>query len=635
MNSLFGYSGSILYIDLLQKTTRVERPDQTWYRLFAGGGLMGTAILYHETQPLIDAFSPDNRLIFISSVIAGIEAPGLARFSVISKSPLSNGIAESRCEGPFGTYLKGSGFDAIVFSGKAEHPVYIIIESKSVHILPAEKIWGKTTAETTKIIEDIHGKEDIQVAVIGQAGENLVRYAGIVTNYSNQAMRMGTGAVMGSKNLKALVLKGKIMPAVYDSKGLEELKIIFQKKMLENKLSMWQKNPPGFAASADLSDYETAYIGYENYQSNLQVENSKYTRQAYMPYFAGDISCPGCPNDCIKLIVPEAESNTKSAGIHQEVTGSLGPNIGNGDIAVMLRANVLCNLYGIDPVSLGFALSFAMECNKNGILTSEQKKNRNLNFGDSGELLFLIEDIVFRKGLGDLLAEGVRIAANKIGGDADKYAMHVKGIEMVSFEPRSMTNLALGYATAPVGPRYDICEHDWDFDTISGWEHTLDNSRTLGIFKRVAMQELSNEKIRNYKVLNNLWSACDAMNLCIFASAPTRVWSLELIAKLIHVITGWKTSSYEFMKWGERRNHLMRLYNYREGLTAANDCLPARFFEERILNGRLKGVVLEKEQFKKMILFYYEMMGWDKNGLPLYATIVDNGLEQFYSPPLS
>ena len=627
MNILFVYNGSILHIDLEKKTTKVENPSESWYRHFAGGGLMGTAILYRETQPLTDCFSPDSRLIFLSSVIAGIEAPGLARFSVVSKSPLSNGIAESRCEGPFGTYLKGSGFDAIDITGQAEDPVYIIIENKSVKFLSADKIWGKTTLESTKILESIHGKEEIKVAVIGQAGENLIRYASIVTDYSNQAMRMGTGAVMGSKKLKALVLKGKKMPKVFDQEGLEELKKIFQKKMLENTLSMWQKNPPGFAASADLSDYETAYIGYENYQSNLRVENSHYTRQEYMPYFRGDKICPGCPNDCIKFIAADFELFPEATGIHQEVTGSLGPNIGNEDLAVMLKANTLCNLYGLDPVSLGFTLSFAMECSKNGLLPEHLKGSRKYNFGNSDELLSLIDDIVFRKGLGDLLSEGVRIAANRIGNGAERFALHVKGIEMVSFEPRSMTNLALGYATAAVGPRYDICEHDWDFDTTSGWEHTLDNARTLGISERVAMEQLSFKKVKNYKELNNLWSACDAMNLCIFASAPTRVWSLEMIAKLIHVITGWQTSSYEFMKWGERRNHLMRLYNNREGLTTTDDTLPARFFEETILTGRFKGVALNKKVFKEMILFYYEMMGWDENGIPLKATIVDNGLD--------
>ncbi len=621
----FGYNGAILHVDLSKKSLWVEKPSENWYRQFVGGGLMGTALLLDGTSPALDAYSAENCLIFISSVIAGIEAPGLARFSVVTKSPLSQGIAESRCEGPFGTFLKGSGYDAIVIKGKSEQPCYLKIENGKLSFHSAEDLWGTSTWHTTKKLEEIHGQEELQVASIGQAGENLVRFASIVTDYSIQAMRMGTGAVMGSKNLKALVIKGKNSPVIFDPEGLARLSGEFHEAMLKNTLSLWQKNPPGFAASTDLSDYDTAYIGFENYSSNLRVENSHYNRDAYMPFYRGEKACPGCPNDCIKIIGSNAEF-PESAGIHQEVTGSLGPNIGNGDIELMLEANKLCNLYGIDPVSLGFTLSFAMECSAKGIIAEHLKADRTYKFGDKEELLVLVRDIVFRKGLGDLLAEGCLSAAKQIGHESERFALHVKGIEMVSFEPRTMTNLAIGYATSPIGPRYDICEHDWDFDTISGWDHTLDYSRTLGILDRIPMEELSLQKVRYYKALNNLWSACDALNLCIFASAPTRVWSLEKIAELIHCITGWRTSSYEFIRWGERRNHIMRLYNIREGLTACDDRLPDRFFDEPVRNGRLRGVVLNKTKFQAAIHCYYEMMGWDSNGVPLNATLIDHNL---------
>ena len=206
-------------------------------------GLMGTALLLDGTSPALDAYSAENCLIFISSVIAGIEAPGLARFSVVTKSPLSQGIAESRCEGPFGTFLKGSGYDAIVIKGKSEQPCYLKIENGKLSFHSAEDLWGTSTWHTTKKLEEIHGQEELQVASIGQAGENLVRFASIVTDYSIQAMRMGTGAVMGSKNLKALVIKGKNRPAIFDPEGLARLSREFHETMLKNTLSLWQKNP--------------------------------------------------------------------------------------------------------------------------------------------------------------------------------------------------------------------------------------------------------------------------------------------------------------------------------------------------------------------------------------------------------
>jgi len=623
-------------------TSRVEEPGENWYRLYAGGGLAGTYLLMRDTDAGVDPLGPENLLVFASSVIAGNDGPGLARFSVVCKSPLSGGVAETRCEGPFGTWLKGSGYDAVVFRGRAASPSVAVLDEGRLSVDDAGALWGKNTADATEALERRYESDaaapgrGVQIAAIGQAGENLVRYASIVTSYSIQAARMGVGAVMGSKNLKAVVLRGCALPAPADPAALAALRVEFEEKMRANTLAMWQKDPPGFSASADLSDFDTAYIGYENYRSNLRVEHSNYTRAKYLDYYAGHIGCPGCPNDCMKLIDPRPEAarggHPLSAGIHQEVTGALGPNIGNPDLALMLRANVLCNEYGLDPVSLGFTISFAMEAFERGMIGVDQTGGRELRFGAAEVVEPLISDIANRRGFGDVLAEGSRRAAERIaaaeaGAGAEELALHVKGVEMVSFEPRTQTNLALGYATAPIGPRYDICEHDWDFDVVSGWEHTLEYSRTLGILERLPMEYVGVDKVRTYKVLNTIWSACDALDLCVFASAPTRVLSMEMITRLVTALTGWQTSSYEFMRWGERRNHLMRLYNLREGLGAEDDTLPERFFTTPIEHGRLRGTVIDRDRFDETIGAYYEMMGWDEQGVPRAATLLDHQLE--------
>ena len=329
----------------------------------------------------------------------------------------------------------------------------------------------------------------------------------------------------------------------------------------------------------------------------------------------------------MKIYHADGDLDRRAGAMHQEITGTLGPNIGTSDIRVLMRFNNLCNQWGLDPVSLGFTLSFAMEAFENGLLTAEDTGGLDLRFGHHNAALEMTRRIVQRQGFGDILAEGSRRAAAEIGAGSERYAMHVKGLELVPFEPRSQSNLALGYATAPIGPRYDICEHDWDFDVSVGWEHSLEFARTLGILQRIPMEYVGAKKVRNYKGLNNLWSGADALGYCIFAIAPTRALSLEIMTDFLAAITGWETSSYEILRWGERRNHLMRIYNNREGLTPADDWLPDRFFDDPIDSGAKQGIKLDRDAFRSAIDTYYEMMGWDEQGVPRPATLYDHHLE--------
>lgn len=385
---------------------------------------------------------------------------------------------------------------------------------------------------------------------------------------------------------------------------------------------MWQYNRPGFGAWIHTHGIDAA-LGVNNYQTNECDYTDEFTPEKFAEFYKGEAPCSYCPNNCIKRYATDGD-NERMGGLHQEALGSLGPNLGNSDLSKIIKANVLCNEYGLDPNSLGFTISFAQEAVQNNLLEAE---GLNLKFSPEVDLEKLTIMIAKREGLGDLLAEGAALAAKKLGNNAEQHAMTVKGNEMVSTECRSQTNLALGYATAAVGPRYDICEHDWDFDTEVGWEHTMDYSRTLGILERIPMHYSGLKKVKDYKALNNLWSAVDALGMCIFSSAPTRVYSLEDISALFHHITGFETSSYEIMRFGELKNHLFRLYNYREGMKKEDDKLPDRFFENEINAGALKGKKLDREQFEQNIEFYYEMMGWDENGCPKKATLYDYGID--------
>lgn len=622
----YGYHGKILHVDLTRQTTRIEEPDDNFYRLYGGGGLLATTYLLKETPSGIDPLSPDNLLIFASSVLCGYPAAGLPYYTVSAKSPLTGGIGETRAEGAWGVALKKSGYDAIVVHGAADAPVGLLIADGAVSFFDAGDLWGRNVGETTDALESRFGA-GIDVAAIGQAGENRVRFSSIVSNRTHQAKRMGMGAVMGAKKLKVVVLRGGQPPPMAQPEVVARLTADYADGINGNDLTRWQKEPPGWMAWIHL--LADASLDVENYRKSQLAGVEAYAADEFMKFYKGHSACPGCPNDCLKILHDDeaADLDARAGGSHQEFTGTLGANLGMTDLRAVIRANNLANQWGMDVVSLGFTLSMAMELMDAGILTEQDTDGVNLRFGDADAMLDMMRKITFREGFGDVLAEGSQRAAAKIGKGAERYALHVKGLEMVSFEPRAQTNLALGFAVAPIGPRYDICEHDWDYDTSAGWSHTLDRSRTLGILERIPMEYLGADKVRNFKALSTLWSGCDTLGICNFASAPTRLLNVDIMVDMLAAVTGWDTSSYEIMRYGERRFHLMRVYNLREGLTAADDWLPDRFFDEPIQSGPKAGVKLDREKFRAAIQTYYEMMGWDENGAPRRATLYDHHLE--------
>jgi aldehyde:ferredoxin oxidoreductase len=614
-----GYNGKILFMDLSTKEMKAEQPDELFFRQYIGQGIMAAYFLLTRTRKNIDPLSGDNLLMFMSSVVSGQEAPGLARFTVCAKSPVTGGIGEARSEGPFAQALKKSGYDGIVLNGICREPSILVIDDGHISLESAGDIWGKKVDEATTLLEERY--PGCHAAVIGPAGENLVRFANIISDRCHEASRAGMGAVMGSKKLKAVVLRGGRLPEAADPKQLEAFYPWFEDKMHKNVLSMWQYDEPGFGVWIHTHGID-ASVGVNNYQSATCNYLDNYKPEHFKPFYRGVAECPGCPNNCIKCYSSE-ESKGRSGGLHQEIGGAMGPNIGNPSAKVIVDANVLCNELGMDPDSLGYVISFAQECVQRGILEVQEL---DLSFTEKADSLKLAEMIACRKGIGDLLAEGSARAARRIGGEAPRYALTVKGHEMTPIEPRSQTNLALGFATASIGPRYEICEHDWDFDTRVGWAHTLNYCRTLGIRERVRMDYLGKKKVHNFKMLSELWSAADGLGICLFATAPTRVYSLEDMAGLVRCVTGWETSSYELMRIGELRLHLYRVYNNREGIGPEQDVLPERFFEEEIDFGMHKGIKLEKEKFMECIRLYYEMMGWNSKGEPTQATLYDFGL---------
>lgn len=622
-----GYHGKILTINLSDHTYSISELHEHYWRTYGGGGLLAAERLLRETPANADPLGPDNALIFASSVMAGQPYVGLASLAVCAKSPLTYGMGETHVEGPFSASFKGSGFDAIVIKGKSTRPVTIYINEGKIQFIEADALWGKNVDSTVDELENKFGT-DISTAVIGVAGENLVRFASIVTNRSFQAARMGMGAVMGSKNLKAIAISKGLLPEPAHPELASELTESYKKKISDNPLSDWQLQPPGFAAWVHTHGLDAA-LCTKNFRESAFPGVENFTPEEFMKRFKGNSSCPGCPNDCFKLFTPDELSKTPSAlkasAMHQEITASMGANIGNADLDFLFESNILCNTLGLDPTSLGYVISMAIECMENGIEIAGLSPE--ITWGDTQRIRQLILDISNRQGVGDLLAEGVKRVSEKIGPKSFHFAMHIKGLEMCVTEPRTQTNLALGYATAPIGPRFNICEHDWDYDTELGWPHTMQGSNTLVILERIPMDYLGPRKVRNYKALSQLWSATDTLCLCIFAAPPTRSMTLEEMAALLSAITGWESSSYEIMEFGERRINLTKIFNLREGITSDQDTLPERFFTDPITVGRWKNYSIDKTKFQEMIQTYYSMMGWDKNGVPLYSTLLQNRLE--------
>jgi aldehyde:ferredoxin oxidoreductase len=622
-----GYNGKILTVDLTDKSFVVTEPHEHYWRTFGGGGLLAAERLLRETPAGADPLGPDNALIFASSVMAGQPYVGLASLAVCAKSPLTHGMGETHVEGSFSASFKESGFDVIVIKGKSVRPVLLEINQGKVTFVDGDEYWGKNVDAVVDALESKYGQA-ISTAVIGTAGENLVRFASIVTNRSFQASRMGMGAVMGSKNLKALVIAKGERPPVADSVKAQELTDLYASRIPSNPLSDWQFQPPGFAAWVHTHGLDAA-LCTKNFRESAFPGVENFTPEEFMSRFKGNASCPGCPNDCFKSFTPESMADkpglSKASAMHQEITASMGANIGNADLDFLFESNILCNTLGMDPTSLGYVISMAIECLENGIVVPEIAPS--LTWGDTAGIRQLILDIAARNGAGNLLAEGVKATSEKLGPKSTHYAMHIKGLEMCVAEPRTQTNLALGYATAPIGPRYNICEHDWDYDTELGWPHTMQGSNTLVILERIPMDYLGPKKVRNYKALSQIWSATDALCLCIFAAPPTRSMTLEEMGSMLGAITGWESSSYEVMEYGERRINLTKIYNIREGITADQDTLPERFFTDPITVGRWSNYSIDKGKFQEMIQTYYAMMGWNEAGIPRYSTLLSSRLE--------
>jgi aldehyde:ferredoxin oxidoreductase len=613
-----GYNKKIARIDLTNEKISIEEIDDYIYRMYLGGRGLGAYFLLKELKPRIDPFSPENKLIFATGILTGVPLPGLSKYSVISKSPLTNGFGEAEAGGFFGPELKFAGFDALIIEGKSEKPVYLWINDGKIEIRDANHLWGKTIKEVQEEIRKELNDKLIRIASIGLAGENLVRYACIINELKYVNGRSGLGAVMGSKKLKAIAVRGHGKIKFSNEEKIHEMIKWFSKN--------W-KNFPGSVARniygtsiGVMANNKVGMLPTKNFQGGYFDKAEKISGETMKEtILIKTEGCYACPIRCKRVVKGKLpyETDPDYGGPEYETIAAFGSLCCIDDINAIALANQMCNAYGLDTISTGCVIAFAMECYENGILTKNDTNELDLKFGNKEAMLKLIEMIAKREGIGDLLAEGVKKAAEKIGKGAEKYAMHVKGKEIPLQEPRGKTGVGLAYALSPSGADHMQHPHDPLFEKES------EDFKPLGILKPINSLSLGPEKVRFFVYAHLWWGLFDCLGMCKFPFIPHPAGFIKInqLIEIINAVTGWETSLWELMKASERAINIARCFNIREGFTNNDDNLPERFFEE-IKFGPSKGFKINKEEFYKAIKIYYEMMGWDKNtGIPTKAKL--------------
>jgi len=614
-----GYNGKILRVNLSDGKLSTEAIDEEFCRKLLGGAGFVAHFLLNEIEPGTDSLSPENKLVFALGPLTGVALPGSARHCVGAKSPLTNGIAKSEVGEFWGAELKRAGLDAIIIEGKAPKPAYLWVNKGEATIRDANQLWGKNTKETQEAIRAELGDNKIRVASIGPGGENLVKYACIMHGLADAAGRGGMGAVMGSKNLKAVAVRGEKMPAVANPNGVKALR----QWLRDNRKLVASFSEFGTGAAIPLFE-EIGNLPARNFQDGAFPEVNQISAQTIKETMGISMDgCFACPVRCKKVIEVKEPYRVDSAygGPEYETLAALGSNCGIDDLKAIAKGSELCNAYSIDTISAGCTISFAMECFENGLLTTKDTDGIELNFGNAEAMLQVIELIGRREGIGNLLAEGSARAAEKIGKGAQGFSMHVKKQEIPMHEPRLSKSLALGYMVNPHGA--DHCCNLIDI-FFAGFGKEPDvivkDAVPLGMAP-APFADIGPSKVALFRIAQLKRIILDSLVLCMFLP-----YSYRQLAEVTSAVTGWNTTTMEQLRVAERTLTICRLFNVRHGLTADDDKLPSRFFEPTRY-GALVDTALDHENMEKAKRYYYSLMGWDSKGIPTPEKLEELGIE--------
>lgn len=612
-----GYCGRILRVDLTEQKIVHENIGENFYRLYFGGTAIVAYYLLRELEPGTPPLSDENLLVFAPGVFTGAPIGGSGRLSIGAKSPLTNAFGDSQGGGYLGPELKRAGFDALVVRGKATEPSFIYVHDGEVEIRDARRLWGMEIADTQEALQTELGDKSIKTAIIGPAGEQLIPFANISIDVGHFAGRTGLGAVMGSKNLKAVVARGR------NPIKMANPQIVFDNaKWLTSNIKLvyalhthgTSNIVNGLNASGGLP---TRNFNQGSFEFADAISGERLTESLLI----GRRTCYACPIVCKRIVKGNRPDNmdTRYSGPEYETIASFGSNCGIRSLEVIAAANQKCNANGLDTISTGMAISFAMECYQKGILTESQVDGLELNFGSENAMLHLLDKIIKREGIGKLLSQGTARAAITLGRRADKCALTVKGQEVPMHEPRLKQGLSIGYATSPTGA--DHCHNYHDTYYVNKESKAFNDLRSFGILEPVDAADLGLRKVRAFTYLVNWRHFTNCAVMCYFMP-----FDFNQVVDIIGGLTGWNISLWEVLKIGERALTMAKAFNVREGLTGKDDSLPKRFFGP-FESGPLKGVAVDENAFTEAVRAYYQVLGWDvETGIPTRAKLYELGI---------
>ncbi len=586
------YNGKLLRINLSTGEIKVEDIPQEYLRKYLGGRGLASYYLYKEVDPKVDPLSPENKLIFATGPLTGTAAPTGGRYMVVTKGPLTGTIASSNSGGFFGAELKHAGYDMLIIEGKSEKPVYIYINDDQVEIRDASHLWGKGTHYTTdKLIEET-GLKRAKVACIGPAGENLVKFAAVINDKHRAAGRTGVGAVMGSKMLKAIIVKGSKKPKAASDQFMH---VIREKTDRLRKDPITGEGLPKLGTKVlDNIINQNGLYPTRNFQTGVFEKTHEVSGEALVEkgYLIKNRACYACPIACGR--VTKLPTGLEGEGPEYESGWAFGADCGVSDLNAITEANFLCNDLGLDTISTGTTIACAMELYERGILPKEDlQKGPELKFGNSEAIVYYTYKIAYREGLGDKLAEGSYRFAESYGHP--EYSMSVKKQELPAYDPRGVQGHALEYATSNRGGCH-----------VRGY---MISPEILGVPEKLDPQKLEG-KAEWVKIFQDLTAVIDSEGLCLFSSFALNA---DDYRDLLAAATGWDITTEELMKIGERIWNLERVFNLKAGIDPEEDKLPKRFLEEPMPDGPNKGAVVKLDE---LLPKYYEVRGWTKDGIP-------------------
>ncbi|NLJ77741.1 MAG: aldehyde ferredoxin oxidoreductase family protein [Tissierellia bacterium] len=598
---------------MTDRTSRTEELDQETLRKFVGGSALGAKILYDEVPAGADPLGPDNKLIYTVGPITGTNAPCASRLNITTKSPLTGAIGNSLSGGHFPVEMKKTGYDAIVIEGKADEPVYVLIKEDKVDIRNAKKYWGLNTQDTQNYIKEDLNDLSLRISCIGPAGENISLMACIM-NEARAAGRKGVGAVMGSKNLKAIVVRGdKEVPVVDPDRFQAAIREVL-KNLKESDLVYPVFTHTGTVLAVD----GTSALGVmpvNNFRDTGVVDYSKTLgTKAYAQYDQTKNPCYRCPMSCTQVRMARGGryAGISTEGPEFETIYSMGSVLGVDDPELVIAADRLCDELGIDTMSSGVAIAMAMELYEEGILT--ETDGLELSFGNGDIVLPLLKMMAYREGFAEIFADGTRRAAERLGEKAKYYAMEVKGLELPAYDVRGLKAHGLNYATSFTGADHN---RGYAFQEVFGIPvpHAVER---LDIKGKGELTKFNQDFAGLY----------DILTMCEFPVQTALPHVAQKIgAELLSASTGLEFTEEDAWQLGERLNNICRMFNIREGFSRKDDTLPRRLMEEPIKEGLSQGERISQEDLDYMLDEYYKARGWDEEGIPTPEKLRELGIE--------